>query len=214
MTSMNLIIVISSFLFSICIPGFAMFYYENRFEKKLSHPIISYIVTCLISVAGSLVFLWYDYEGLDVAKLVFLMICLIWIGKVDAAQQIIPNAFLWFMLAMRAFFAVCDFGICSREIFLELTVDAVLGVVLGSVVFIIAKAISPSSIGMGDIKLFAIIGLYVGSRLIIPIIICSLLCALFYGIYKMIKKEMKAKDSLSFGPYIAIGTITALMLGI
>ena len=64
---------------------------------------------------------------------------------------------------------------------------------------------------MGDIKLFAVLGLYFGYD-IINLMFFSFLCTAIYSIYLLLFKKKKKKDSVPMGPFIFLGTILSFIL--
>ena len=106
------------------------------------------------------------------------------------------------------------------EIFIDkadvmvIVLSSVLGIVYGSVIFLVIRLFSKDSIGMGDIKLFSVIGFYIGSTAILPAMFITSIFALVYGVVMIARKAISKKDTMSFGPFIAAGTIVTMILGI
>lgn len=79
-------------------------------------------------------------------------------------------------------------------------------------VLYIAELVFKNSMGMGDIKLFALMGLYQGLWGAFNSVFFSLLVSFFLALGLLISKKKKRKDSISFGPSILLGTIIAIGL--
>lgn len=72
---------------------------------------------------------------------------------------------------------------------------------------------SDDAMGMGDVKIFAPIGLFLGWRMCIAALVISVFLGGLTGAALMISGVKKRRDSLPFGPFIAIGTIIAVLWG-
>ena len=69
------------------------------------------------------------------------------------------------------------------------------------------------SVGMGDVKLAAVLGWYLGGSLIWFDIVVSLSLAALYSIVQLILKKLNMKDSIPLAPFFSVGTILILLLG-
>ena len=92
-------------------------------------------------------------------------------------------------------------------------ISAITGLLMGGLIFLPVRLIRKDSIGMGDIKLYAVIGLYMGGRNVLSVEIMSLVVAVIYGFVMMAKKKNEEKGKISLGPCIAIGTLLIMMMG-
>lgn len=77
----------------------------------------------------------------------------------------------------------------------------------------LAYAVSRGGIGMGDIKLFAVIGAYVGSGSVAASMLLSMIAAAVFSGVMIARKKLKIKDEIALGPFVAIGTILTLLIG-
>ena len=91
---------------------------------------------------------------------------------------------------------------------------SVSGAVLGMVILFISNVICKHGMGMGDIKLFGIIGFYVGVGGILFVMFFALLFAAVYSGILLLRKKLRAKDEIPFVPFIFAGTIVTFLLGI
>jgi leader peptidase (prepilin peptidase) / N-methyltransferase len=89
------------------------------------------------------------------------------------------------------------------------------GLISGGVLFlffIVIVIITPGSMGMGDAKLVAVIGLMSG----FPLMIFSMLIGIVLGgivaIILLVTRKKKRKDVIPYGTFLAIGPIIALLL--
>ena len=88
-----------------------------------------------------------------------------------------------------------------------------MGALLGGGMFLLAHFISKGGVGMGDVKLFAVIGCYVGSGSIMSVAFLSALSGAVYSISMLLLKKIKLKEEIPFAPFIFVGTMLTMVLG-
>lgn len=82
----------------------------------------------------------------------------------------------------------------------------------GGILFIAALAY-PGGMGLGDVKLAAAMGLFLGIE-VIPALLIALLAGSVVGIVIIARKGAAArKQAIPFGPFLALGGVTALLVG-
>jgi leader peptidase (prepilin peptidase)/N-methyltransferase len=79
---------------------------------------------------------------------------------------------------------------------------------------LIAALAYPGGMGMGDVKLAGVMGLFLG-RAVAPAILIALLAGVLYGALVMARKGTRAgrKTAVPFGPFLALGAIVAVYAG-
>jgi leader peptidase (prepilin peptidase)/N-methyltransferase len=80
--------------------------------------------------------------------------------------------------------------------------------------FLIVTLISPRGMGMGDVKLAAMLGLFLG-KAVIPAILIALLTGVLVGgvVIARVGVEKGRKTAVPFGPFLALGAVVALFVG-
>jgi len=81
--------------------------------------------------------------------------------------------------------------------------------------FLLAAALLyPRGMGMGDVKLAAVMGLFLG-REVAPAMLVALLAGALFGLAVMLRKGAAAgrKTAVPFGPFLAFGGIVGLLAG-
>jgi leader peptidase (prepilin peptidase)/N-methyltransferase len=81
--------------------------------------------------------------------------------------------------------------------------------------FLLLAALAyPGGMGMGDVKLAGVMGLFLG-RAVAPALLIALLAGVLYGALVMTRKGTKAgrKTAVPFGPFLALGAIVAVYAG-
>jgi leader peptidase (prepilin peptidase)/N-methyltransferase len=81
--------------------------------------------------------------------------------------------------------------------------------------FLLVAALAyPGGMGMGDVKLAGMMGLFLG-RAVAPAILIALLSGVVAGVVVMASKGVKAgrKTAVPFGPFLALGALVAIYAG-
>ena len=159
-------------------------------EKKY----ILLIIAALV-LAEIFFFSKYGYHWLKAVRYMILTVFMVFLGFIDQQKTIIPNKLLLFMFVIRA------------------VILAGGGMLLGFLIFFLARIFSRKSVGMGDVKLAAVLGWYLGGSLIWFDIVVSLSLAALYSIVQLILKKLNMKDSIPLAPFFSVGTILILLLG-
>lgn len=102
-----------------------------------------------------------------------------------------------------------------ERIFIPLNLwwDPLLGAVVGFTLLLLIAVASRGGMGGGDIKLFALIGLAVGMKMVLLSFFLSTLFGALFGVIGMLIGKLKRKNPIPFGPFIAAGTLTAYFYG-
>jgi leader peptidase (prepilin peptidase)/N-methyltransferase len=144
----------------------------------------------------------------DVGELTLgLALCalLVTVTLTDLERRVIPNALL---LAGGAI-AVVIVAITDPSSLAERGIAALAA---GGVLFLIALAY-PRGMGMGDVKLVAVMGLYLGSA-VAPAMLIGFAAGAAVGVGLMARHGSVArKRAIPFGPFLALGGIVGLWYG-
>lgn len=163
---------------------------------------------------GMFAFMTYGYAITKTVRYLILIAALVLLAKIDQEQQIVPNKIIIILMAVRGLILLLEVCIYrSMGMVQEQWTVPILGMCIGGGIFLAANAVTRGGIGMGDVKLFMVIGFYVGSSAIFPAMILSLLFMAVYGIIMMSRKKLTMKNRVPFVPFIAAGTIFTLLLG-
>ena len=160
------------------------------------------------AVTGLLCFLVVHDRGLDEGALlgVVLVLLLVPITLIDLDHRIIPNK-LTLLGAVLApvILAFADPGAIPEHL--------IAGAAAGSF-FLIAAFAYPRGMGMGDVKLAAVLGLFLG-RDVAPALFVAFLVGTLVGAAIMARKGAQEgrKTAVPFGPFLALGGVVALFAG-
>lgn len=145
----------------------------------------------------------------DTAQLVLglvLVAFLVPISLIDLDHKLIPNRLTLpaAVLAIVLGTALDPSGEPER-----LIAAAIAGAVLG-----LPSLLHPKGIGMGDAKLVAVLGLFLGAS-VAPAFLVAFLVGTVVGVAIMVRKGVSQgrKTAIPFGPFLAIGGIVGLLVG-
>jgi leader peptidase (prepilin peptidase)/N-methyltransferase len=141
-----------------------------------------------------------------IALNVTLILLLVPIALIDLEHRIIPNRLtaLGAVLAIAIGTALDPTGEPTRLI---------AGAIAGGALLIAALAY-PGGMGMGDVKLAAVMGLFLGSA-VAPAMLIALLVGVLFGALVVARKGAHAgrKTAVPFGPFLALGSLVAVFAG-
>jgi leader peptidase (prepilin peptidase)/N-methyltransferase len=137
--------------------------------------------------------------------LVFVLL-LVPITLIDLDHHIIPNS-LTLIGAVAALALTAAFHSGS------LVENLIAGVAAGGF-FLLAAIVYPAGMGMGDVKLAAVMGFVLG-RAVVPAIFAALIFGTIIGAGVMARYGVKEgrKKGIPFGPWLAAGSVVALFVG-
>ena len=145
-----------------------------------------------------------DEIGELVLGLVFCFV-LVTITLTDLDLRIIPNKIV---LAG----AIAAVAIAALTVPETLDTRAISAAIAGGVMFLVALAY-PRGMGMGDAKLVAMMGLFIG-RAIAPATLIGFLLGAVVGIAMIVRQGAAARKSqIPFGPFLAAGGVIGLWFG-
>lgn len=144
-----------------------------------------------------------------------LVLCvLLFTAVIDFKLMIIPNVLTLFLLAVSVVTYIIEFIISPDGIMLT-GLDALLGCAICFVIFFIGKMISRKGMGMGDIKMAAVMGLALGLNSALGCMLWSMIIASVTGIILLATKKMKTKSKIAMAPFFFAGTAAGhIMLAI
>ncbi len=169
-------------------------------------------VCCLVSGLFAALFRAYGYGPLKAARYCLLLGGLVPIAYRDHREKRIPNVSLVSLALIRALLLIAEAFLYPAAMAENLGFTLMGGLVSGGVMFF-AYVISRHEIGMGDVKLFALAGIYLGTSVTYILIMVSLILAALYGVIKIARRRLKAKDEIAFAPFVAISTFIVLGMG-
>lgn len=177
---------------------------------KKNHKIIYSVFFCLIGTILFLIYMYYQNSSvLKTIKFLLLLYFLFYFGWMDIKTRKISNHILLILIGIRIIFFVIE--IILEPSFLHYNLYLMLvGCLIGGGILLICRIIIKNSIGMGDIKLFGVLGMYFGYD-ILYVMFFSFLCSAFYSIVMIVKKKKSRKDTIPLAPFVFLGTILEIL---
>jgi leader peptidase (prepilin peptidase)/N-methyltransferase len=135
-----------------------------------------------------------------------LVTALVPITLIDLDHRIIPNRITG-SAAIAALVAIAALDS-------DFLVEAIIAGIAGGGFFFIAAVLYPRGMGMGDVKLAGVLGLYLG-RAVAPAILIALVAGVVVGAAIIARKGAKEgrKTAVPFGPFLAAGGMIAFFVG-
>ena len=145
-------------------------------------------------------------DALHAALGLLLVTALVPITLIDLEHRLIPNR----ITAAAAVAAVVTILVFDPGFIVEAAVAAA----AAGGCFLLVAIISPRGMGMGDVKLVAMLGLYLG-RAIAPAIFIALVAGVVIGAAVIARVGMTEgrKTAVPFGPFLALGGLIAFFVG-
>jgi leader peptidase (prepilin peptidase) / N-methyltransferase len=164
------------------------------------YPIIE-LITGLLFMSAPFIMGWTSELWIAWSLISLLVI----ITVSDLAYTLIPDKILLFFTAV--------FFIERFLIPLEPWWDSLIGAAIGFSLLLIISIISKGGMGGGDIKLYAVIGFALGTKLMLLSFFIATLIGAIFGIIGIALRLLERKKPVPFGPFIAIGTLLAYFYG-
>ena len=181
------------------------------FHKEISGPLFLLIVFAWNIAVSCMLSLYYQSDIDDIiltlATLAFLWPCAV----IDCRVHLIPNRILGIALIIRGAWFAIEAIILPETIGIVLLSSFIAGTMLLFTSFL-CKVLIPHSLGMGDVKILAVMGLYLGmdkiwgavfSGFFILFIVCLVLLAL---------RRADRKTEIAFAPFLLAGTLLGAFL--
>ncbi len=154
---------------------------------------------------GAVFCLSYYLYGLsiDFWTVIILASLMLVVAFIDIEHRIIPNRLVIFGLAVGLVMGLLrpDAGI----------VFMAKGLLAGFGTLFVVAVVSRGQMGFGDVKLAAVMGLFLGWQGVLMAIFMAFLAGAVYGIFLMVVMGKGRKTAVPFGPFLAGATITVYL---
>jgi leader peptidase (prepilin peptidase)/N-methyltransferase len=147
----------------------------------------------------------YHGDLAEIALGLVFVAALVAVSLTDLERRIIPNRVLGVAAVIGiAILALSDPGSLPEHL--------AYGLGAGGLLFLVALAY-PGGMGLGDVKLAALMGLFLGVE-VIPALLVALLAGSAVGLAMIAREGASArKKAIPFGPFLAMGGIVGLLAG-
>ncbi len=169
---------------------------------------------------GILFVLSYAHFGLSINTVFYLILffILLAVALIDLEHRIVPNTLVAYGLGAGILFyipAAADLLLVmpSWLVVDRAVADAAGGFLLGGAVMLVILLVSRGGMGAGDMKLMALIGLYVGLRGAAVVMLLGFFFGAVVGLTFMALGKLTRKDALPFAPYLSLAGLIQVLWG-
>ena len=185
-------------------------YFRYAFDKKK-------MTLCSITFGVSVFVLMYSFYFVEASFLKSFMnaevaIWLSILAYIDCEERIIPNELIltgitfWIILTLVEIFV-------AHTSWKQILFFSFVGAgVCGGVLFIIALIVK-NALGMGDVKMFFVIGLLYGMTNTYSILLFSVIAMAIVSVVLLIRKKVTYKTAIPMAPYVVLGFLINVLVG-
>ncbi|MFC1910327.1 prepilin peptidase [Chloroflexota bacterium] len=197
----------------------------GRCRRCRAHIPVRVLWVEMITAALFVLFFWIT--GLNLQLLISLFYCCIFvtIAFIDLEHKLILNKVTYPGLIIALFIAILaplptlshaitgDIILLNGIVHISSLLNGLLGGITGFVVLLIPAIVFGGSMGWGDVKLAALIGLCVGFPQVLVAILMGIILGGFIAGLLLLLKIRKRKDAIPFGPFLALSSIATIIWG-
>ncbi|WP_027363474.1 prepilin peptidase [Desulfotruncus alcoholivorax] len=162
------------------------------------------LVELLSGVMFLLIFIKHGF-GLSSLMLGVFVSILIIAAVIDIHHRIIPDGLV--VVGLLAGIPLTVFQSTDK------LVNGVIGFFTAGIIMLVIAVVSKGGMGGGDIKLSALMGLYLGWQGVFLALFISFFFGGMTGIYLLLSGRKGRKDPVPFGPFLALGAVLAALWG-
>jgi len=180
---------------------------------------IRYLVVELLTAAGFLLLFTKYSMTIDFIMYVYLVSVLIVAAFIDIDHMVIPDelviAGLIGGIALFFYNLFKTIDIYGDDLWWNPLLGAVSASGILFMIAIIGNLVykSESAMGMGDVKLFIPIGLFLGWRMSLFALLLSIFAGGLFGLFLIATGLKRKRDTFPFGPFIVLSTFITVMWG-
>lgn len=171
---------------------------------SIRYPLVELITMALFVIHGDV----FGWSALLIARLVFASAMVVLFG-IDLEHQLLPNVITLPGIAV---------GLIASVVLPPGIVDALIGVLIGGgVLWLIGEAYFRYSghegMGGGDVKMLAMIGAFLGWKLVLVTLVLSSIAGSLIGLAVIAFRKGGMKYALPYGTFLALGALVASLVG-
>lgn len=188
---------------------------EKDYRKRPSGKfLLGYLIVCTLINQAMMALSYFGYKdnALYALKLAFIFQWIVMIAIIDFCCYVIPNVFMLEGLIGAVGFAAVEILFFHYPPVVCLK-DYLFGFLLGAGVFLLSFLLSKGSVGIGDIKLYAVAGFLLGCVPEFQLMFYSIAASAIAGIVVLISRRGNRRTMLPFAPFTCIGMMILILLG-
>jgi leader peptidase (prepilin peptidase)/N-methyltransferase len=171
---------------------------------SIRYPLVELATMALFVIHGEV----FGWSALLVPRLLFACAMIV-LFAIDLEHHLLPNVITLPAIAI---------GLISSAVLPPGIVDALIGVVVGGgVLWLIGEAYFRYSghegMGGGDVKMLAMIGAFLGWKLVLVTLVLSSVAGSLIGLFVILIKRGGMKYALPYGTFLALGALVASLAG-
>lgn len=183
-----------------------------NFRYELA-PLIAVLAALLASIfIFVMCFEWKNMNFMRALMNAEVMLWLSVIGYIDARERIIPNSFICAALIFWLILILTDIFIGGTPWLQLLMFSGIGGIACGGLLLIISL-IGKSALGMGDVKMFFVLGLLYGLMDTYGILFLSVIAMGIVSIVLLIAKKVTTKTTIPMAPFVILGFLLSVLAG-
>ncbi len=175
-----------------------------RARISVRYPIVELVTMGLFLLHGAV----FGWTALVIPRLVFACAMVV-LFAIDLEHQLLPNAITLPGIAV---------GLIASSVLPPGIIDALIGVLVGGgVLWLIGEAYFRYSghegMGGGDVKMLAMIGAFLGWKLVLVTLVLSSVLGSIIGMIVIAARKGGMKYALPYGTFLALGALVASLAG-
>lgn len=140
------------------------------------------------------------------------LLTILWpLAYIDFKTYRIPNLFIVFGLVCRGIVLIFELFFGNPYIWTNLLSEVIAAGAL-LLAAVLCALVVKNGIGFGDMKLFIVMGLFLGMDGVWGAMFLALIVSFIIAVFLLITKKKTRKDAIPFGPAIVIGTYLSICL--
>lgn len=174
--------------------------------------IFTILMMVIALVAGAYGYLFVEYSAVQCylnILMIFLLAAMAW---VDFKEKIIPNHLILAGLVLWLIEVAVELFLFHTAIQDILLFSALGGGVWGGLLMLIAF-FAKAALGMGDAKMFLVIGLIYGLNNTYSILLLSLMIMAVVSIVLLVLRKVNKKTAVPMAPFVLLGFVICVFLG-
>lgn len=174
-----------------------------------------YCIQIFLNAAVAAMLALYYHRDPDDILLTVGTISFLWpCAYMDRRVQLIPNRILLYAIIVRAVWFAIEAFLFPGLIFIILLSSVIAAFALMAA-SLLCKVVSPGSVGMGDVKLLGVTGLFLAMDKVWGAVFAGLIIMFCVCVFLLVTKRAARSSRIAFAPFLLAGTVLgAILMGI
>lgn len=177
-------------------------------QWKVLFVLVSVLLACLCGyrTAGTV-------DAISMLKLLVGLCVLNAAAMTDMELMRIPNTLVLMLPLARVLFLAAEFLIGDTHTVSRL-ISSVVGAAFCLVALLLVSALSRGGLGLGDVKVMTALGFLLGFYTTLYTLIFSCFASTGAAVLLLLTKKKTMKDAIPMGPFLYVGYVIVLLLGV